>query len=251
MKLVGCQWDIAWEDPDANYLRASELLSGVDADLIVLPEMFSTGFSMDVAKVAEGDPSSTEGFLSELGAVNGCASLGGLVRAGKEGQGYNELIAFDSARAELARYRKNRTFRFTGESDFYERGAELAVFEWQGWKVAPLICYDLRFPELFRRVTARGAELLVVIASWPTVRVDHWITLLRARAIENLAYVMGVNRCGSDPNYEYPGRSVIIDPWGEVVADAGSDEGLVTAEIDLNRVRDWRAEFSALEDLEG
>ncbi|MEM7603581.1 MAG: nitrilase-related carbon-nitrogen hydrolase, partial [Verrucomicrobiota bacterium] len=112
------------------------------------------------------------------------------------------------------------------------------------------ICYDLRFPELFRRATAGGAELIVVIASWPTVRMEHWLTLLKARAIENLAYVVGVNRCGSDPNVDYPGRSVVIDPFGEILADAGGEDGLVGVEIDLARVRDWRAEFPALKDLE-
>ena len=114
-----------------------------------------------------------------------------------------------------------------------------------------MICYDLRFPELFRRVTAKGAELIVVVANWPSVRLDHWLTLLKARAIENLAYVVGVNRCGSDPNHQYPGRSVVIDPWGESVADAGSEEGLIDVTIDHDRLRKWREEFPVLKDLEG
>jgi len=251
MKIIGCQWDIAWEDPQANYTRAEELLSDVgEVDLIILPEMFSTGFTMDVAKAAEAVPSEAEAFLKRLASRHHAAVLGGLVRQGGDGLGRNELIAFDPSGEELATYQKNRTFRYTGESDYYGNGSEVAVFEWQDWKIAPLICYDLRFPELFRRVTAGGAELIVVIASWPTVRVDHWLTLLRARAIENLAYVVGVNRCGSDLNHDYPGRSVIIDPWGEIIADAGDGEGLVEAEIDLDKVKTWREEFPALKDLE-
>jgi predicted amidohydrolase len=221
--------------------------------LIVLPEMFGSGFSMNVEKIAEPDPSPTEAFLRELSRSHQSAVLGGLVRSrsdGTECSGRNELIAFAPDGEELVRYQKNRTFRYTGESDHYENGTELALFEWQGWKIAPLICYDLRFPELFRRQTKAGVELFVVIASWPTVRVEHWITLLRARAIENLAYVIGVNRCGSDPNHAYPGRSVLIDPWGEILDDAGGDEGVVTGEISLDTVREWRAEFPALEDLE-
>ncbi len=250
MRVVGCQWDIAWEEPQANYARVEELLDGVgDSDLIILPEMFSTGFTMDVAKAVESEPSDSEAFLKQLAARHDAAALGGLVRQNEDGSGRNELIAFDPDGRELVRYQKNRTFRYTGESDFYQNGKEVSVGEWQGWKVSPLICYDLRFPELFRRATARGAELIIVIASWPSVRVDHWVTLLRARAIENLAYVVGVNRCGRDPNHEYPGRSLVIDPWGEIVADAGGGEGIVSAELNLEKVRAWREEFPALKDL--
>ncbi|MEM9282330.1 MAG: nitrilase-related carbon-nitrogen hydrolase [Verrucomicrobiota bacterium] len=250
MKVIGCQWDLAWEDPAANFLTASHLVEGDSADLIILPEMFSTGYSMDVAKVIEPEDFRTEAFLGELAARRGAAVLGGLVRADDEGIAGNELVAFGDDQKELCRYRKNRPFPYTGESEVYARGKEVEVFDWRGWKVAPLICYDLRFPELFRRVTAKGAELIVVIASWPSVRVDHWVTLLRARAIENLAYVVGVNRCGSDPQFDYPGRSLVVDPWGEVVADAGRAEGSVRAELDLNALRAWRNEFPALEDLE-
>ena len=251
MRITGCQWDIAWEDPQANFARAGALLeSAGDADLIVLPEMFSTGFTMDVAKAAEAEPSEAEAFLKHLALCHNAAVLGGLVRQSDDGSGRNELIAFDPSGEELVTYQKNRTFRYTDESDYYGSGSEVAVFEWQGWKVAPLICYDLRFPELFRRVTAGGAELIVVIASWPSVRVDHWLTLLRARAIENLAYVVGVNRCGSDQNHNYPGRSVVIDPWGEIFADAGDAEGLIEVQIDHDKVKVWREEFPALKDLE-
>lgn len=250
MKITGCQWNLAWEDREVNYDRARTLLDGCDSDLIVLPEMFSSGFSMNVDAVSEPDPSPTEAFLKNLAQTHDAATLGGLVRKNDSGSGRNELIAFAPSGNELGRYQKNRTFRYTGESEHYENGTDVSVFEWQDWKIAPLICYDLRFPELFRRATAKGAELLIVIASWPSVRVEHWVTLLRARAIENLAYVVGVNRTGSDPSLDYPGRSIIIDPWGEIIADAGFEEGLVTADIDLEAVRNWRAEFPALQDLD-
>ena len=250
MNITGLQWNLVWEDRDANYARARDLLAASGgSDLIVLPEMFSSGFSMNVDATAEPDDLPTEALLRELAEEHGAAVLGGLVRRGEE-KGYNELISFAPDGTELGRYRKNRTFRYTGESEHYENGTDVSVFEWQGWKIAPLICYDLRFPELFRRATAKGAELIVVIASWPSVRVEHWVTLLRARAIENLAYVIGVNRTGSDPKLEYPGRSIIIDPWGEIIADAGSEDGVVSAEIDLETVRNWRAEFPALQDLD-
>lgn len=251
MKIIGCQWNLVWEDPEANYARAGELLASVsEADLIVLPEMFSSGFSMNVERIAEFSPSRSEEFLKATAAAKNCAVAGGLVRHEEGEKASNELIAYSPSGGELGRYQKNRTFRYTGESEFYENGREISVWEWRGWKVATFICYDLRFPELFRRAAARGVELIVVVASWPTVRVEHWVTLLRARAIENQAYVFGVNRCGRDPNLEFPGRSLVIDPWGEIVADAGEADGLVEAEIDLEKLRAWREEFPALRDLE-
>lgn len=251
MKIAACQWDLAWEDREANYRRARELLAGAgEVDLAVLPEMFATGFSMDVETVAEPDPSPGLAFLREVAGAHDCAALGGLVSRDDDGRSGNELRALAPDGSELVRYRKNRTFRFTGESDHYRRGTELALFEWRGVKIAPLICYDLRFPELFRRLAARGAELFVVIASWPTVRAEHWTTLLRARAIENLAAVVGVNRCGADPANDYPGRSLVIDPLGEIIADGGGEPGRIEAEIDLAALRQWRDTFPALLDLE-
>jgi len=254
MNVLALQWDLAWEDRAANFARVRSLLAESDAgpvDLIVLPEMFGSGFSMNVDAIAEGEPSETEAFLREIASGHDAAVLGGLVRRPGEGaKAGNELIAFDPSGAELVRYRKNRCFRYTRESDFYENGTEIVVFDRQGWKICPLICYDLRFPELFRRGVAKGAELFLVIASWPEVRVEHWVTLLRARAIENLAYVVGVNRCGSDPHLAYPGRTVVVDPWGEIVADAGVEETALAAEISLDAMRNWRNEFPALLDLE-
>jgi len=251
MQISGLQYDMEWENRPGNFDTVRKWVAErhfESGGLLVLPEMFSTGFSMNVSAIAEDDPSATEAFLAELSAQTGCAVVGGLVTEKKNGQGRNESLTVAPDGAHLARYQKIRTFTYTKESDHYDRGSELALFEWQGWRVCPLICYDLRFPELFRRGVDGGAELFVVIASWPAVRAEQWVTLLRARAIENQAYVIGVNRTGADPSWPYPGRSVVIDPWGELVADAGSDEGWVGAEIDHQRVLDWRAEFPALAD---
>lgn len=266
MNVVLCQTNIIWEDREANFVRIRELLetTGPAAQsLLILPEMFSTGFSMNVDKIAEEDPSEVEGFLAELAADYDCAVIGGLVtrvagagdesdsaESGGEAKGKNELLVVDAKGAALARYQKIRTFRYTNEYEHYQRGKEVRLFEWGGFKICPLICYDLRFPELFRRGAAQGAQAFVVIASWPSARVDHWLTLLRARAIENQAYVIGVNRCGEDPNWDYPGASVVIDPHGKVLADAGKDEQLVTVNLELDVVEDWRREFPALVDLE-
>lgn len=251
MKIIGCQWDIAWEDREANFSQVRDLLEPVEtADLIILPEMFSTGFSMNTAAILEKEGGEAECFVREVAVSKKCVALGGITTKGNGEKGQNELVAFDASGSLLTRYQKNRTFRFTGESDYFENGNEDSVFDLCGTRIASLICYDLRFPELFRRSTAMGAEVFVVIASWPDVRVDHWVTLLRARAIENLAYVIGVNRTGSDPNSDYPGRSIVVDPLGEIVADAGSVDGLLEADLDMEKLREWRAKFPALKDLE-
>ncbi len=256
MEIIGCQLDLIWEDPEANYDKVRNQLADVEStaedSLIILPEMFATGFSMNLeATVEHGTPPASEAFLSEIARAKNSAVMGGYATpSGSPDFGRNMLSVVDPEGGTLATYHKNRAFRYTCEADHYQPGTDITVFDWAGWKICPLICYDLRFPELFRRGTHRGAELITVIASWPEVRDDHWITLLRARAIENLAYVVGINRCGADPNLTYSGRSLIIDPWGKIIADAGREEGIVRAEIDLQAVRDWREEFPALEDLE-
>jgi predicted amidohydrolase len=154
-------------------------------------------------------------------------------------------VLFDNGR-EVARYAKMRPFKLAGES--VEPGAEPVLVECGEFKLAPAVCYDLRFPELFRAGVKRGANLFAVIANWPTPRLDHWLTLLKARAIENQAYVIGVNRVGRDPNAEYPGRSQIIGPRGDILADAGNAEGVISAELNLPALESYRREFPALQD---
>jgi predicted amidohydrolase len=136
-----------------------------------------------------------------------------------------------------------------GESANYQAGREVAVFPWQGFTVAPFICYDLRFPEHFRAATRRGAQLITVIANWPVKRIGHWVTLLQARAIENQAYVAGVNRCGADPTLTYNGRSLIVSPKGDILADAGHGESVISAEVNLQELLDYRRELPFLADM--
>lgn len=123
------------------------------------------------------------------------------------------------------------------------------TFDWQGFTVAPFICYDVRFPEAYRLAVARGAQLLVTIANFPTARVHHWTSLLVARAIENQVYAVGVNRCGADPNVSYPGRSLVVDPEGRVVAEAGDGEAVLAADLSLDALLAYRARFPALRDM--
>ena len=252
MKIIAVQLDIAWENKPANHAKVLALLEKARPErnaFVLLPEMFATGFSMNVAVVSDSDSHETEEFLGETARRLGIYLMGGLVTHARDGRGRNEAAVFAPDGTQLARYAKMQPFTLGGESDHYSSGHCVSTFSLHDFIVAAFICYDLRFPELFRAATRRGATLISVIANWPVARVEHWTTLLRARAIENLAYVVGVNRCGSDPKFTYPGRSLIIDPKGNVLADAGDKECTIAAEIDARSVHEWRRDFPALKDM--
>lgn len=251
MKVFLVQPDVLWENRSGNHAKVGELLESQiipPGSLIVLPEMFATGFSMNLAATIEPPDSETESFLQDLAIKHQSTVIGGLVRSGQLGKGRNVAVAMDPAGKPLARYCKLHPFSLGQEDQHYEKGENVVFFETGGFVVSPFICYDLRFPEVFRTAAGRGAELLVVIAQWPIKRVQHWVTLLQARAIENQAYVVGVNRCGKDPTLEYPGRSLIVDPLGNIIADAGENEGVVSAVLDHSKVSEWRRDFPALRD---
>lgn len=240
-----------WENKAAGFAKARSLIAATKPaanSLIVLPEMFATGFSLNTKITAEPEHGPTEQFLIEMASKHRCAVIGGLVTRDAEGRCMNQSLVITPEGHVLGRYTKNQPFSLGGESTAHTAGKGMTVIEWQGLKIAPLICYDLRFPELAREAVRAGAEVLVFIAAWPIKRVQHWITLLQARAIENLAYVIGVNQCGSDPRFTYPGRSLVVDPHGVIIADAGEQEHVVTAELDAQIVRDWRTQFPALRD---
>src|SRR5262245_11737881 len=252
MQIIGIQIDSAWENKAANHDKVLSLLDRAKPPagaLVVLPEMFATGFSMNVASIHDG-ARETQDFLSRTAAQRGIYLMGGVVTKDETtGRGRNEAVVYSPEGGDVARYCKMQPFTLGGESEHYVAGERVCLFECEEFIVAPFICYDLRFPERFRAATARGANLIVVIASWPAVRDDHWVTLLKARAIENQSYVVGVNRCGQDPKHYHSGRSVIYDPHGRALAEAGSEEVWIDARVELQPLLDWRRSFPALGDM--
>lgn len=256
MKLLGVQLDSVWEDKAATFDRVRRLVDASRPEagsLLVLPEMFSTGFSMNVAGIQEGSKRAAEQFMESLARQWGIFVLGGVVNLGPDGRGRNQALAYSPQGREIVRYDKMQPFSLGGEMKHYSPGDSIKQFDWQQMRVAPFICYDLRFPELFRdavntQPSGAPAQLMAVIASWPFPRDAHWTILLQARAIENQAYVIGVNRCGKDPNHTYPGRSLIIDPQGKILVDAGDSEKIIAADIDPTIVENWRRDFPALAD---
>lgn len=253
MKVAALQFDIAWEDKVANFDRVKTLLQAARLEpntLVVLPEMFATGFSMDTAKIAEPYGAATEQFLAGVAQQFGIFLVAGAAMKGRDEQVRNKALVFSPSGELIAFYAKMRPFTPGGERAHYSPGKSALTFQWQEIKVVPFICYDLRFPELFRGMAATDRpELFVVIANWPDKRAQHWVTLLQARAIENQAYVAGVNRVGSDPFYHYAGRSLIVDPSGNILADAGGEQTCIQAELDLAHLRKYRQGLPFLDDL--
>ena len=246
MNLLALQWDVVWEDKPQNFEIVERLTRDArpaSGTLIVLPEMFATGFSMNRAATDEPDDGPTREFLSTLARKYDCAVLGGRVCEGK-----NEALAVSPEGETLARYAKIKPFRPGGEG--YDAGSEPVMFEWAGARVCPFVCYDLRFPELFREAARRWQpEVFVVIASWPVARIHHWVRLLQARAIENQAYALGVNRTGSDPGFAHTGRTLLADRDGEIVTDIGESEATLSATLDLDALREYRKRLPFLCDL--
>jgi len=252
MNIFALQYDIAWEDRTANVATIRRLLNAdrpPAGSMIVLPEMALTGFSMNVDRVAETSAWESETAFADLARDYQSWVIGGLVTRAADGRGYNEAVIMNPDGGTAGRYAKMHPFSYTGEHDHYASGDEPAVIDCGGLKVAPIVCYDLRFPEVFRTAARRGAEVFAVIACWLEGRHRHWPVLLQARAIENQAWVIGVNRVGRDPRHNYLGGSCVIDPAGEIAAQAGLDETVVRSPIDLEHLHAIRGEFPALRDL--
>lgn len=251
MIVAALQTNIVWEDPQANFTRLRPKLAeaaAVGARLIVLPEMFSYGFSMNTAAIAEPFDGPSVAFLAEQARDLGvwiCGSVPEFPSAGAERPANTLVLAGPGG--ERHRYRKRHPFSFANEHVYYIAGDGDLTVELEHLRVSTAICYDLRFADDFW-AQAEATDLYVVVANWPTRRREHWQTLLRARAIENQAWVIGLNRVGEGGGIDYSGDSMIIDPWGEVVCSASRDETMLLANVDVERVREARTKFPVLQD---
>jgi predicted amidohydrolase len=231
MKIALCQFDQVWEDRRANQRKIDALLAAcpqvATAQWLVLPEMTLSGFSMNTqATTLAAEDMAYFQNLARTRTV--WISFGG-VRDGR-----NQLITLNPAGEIVSTYAKIHLYSFAGEDAHYTSGTAQETFQLNDLAVTPAVCFDLRFPYLFWNAAAR-TDVFVVIASWPARRAEHWMTLLRARAIENQCYVVGVNRTGKDPTLEYSGNSMIFDPLGKVVLDCKSTEGVGVAGIDVTK----------------
>lgn len=250
MNIAAVQHDIVWEDRDANFARLAPMIEAAAAQgarLVVLSEMFSTGFSMNTDLVAEPADGPSVQFLREQAARHDVWVTGSIPeRPAGADRPFNQLVLAGPDGA-VHRYAKIHPFGYGAEHEHYAAGDTFLTVDLEGVRCSFFVCYDLRFADEFWPL-APQTDCYVVPANWPQSRRAHWSALLRARAIENQAYVVGVNRVGAGGKLTYVGDSVIIDPLGDELANAGDAECIVTAEVEAARVMEVRTHFPFLAD---
>lgn len=245
------QTDLYWEDRTANLSALEEKIAGMETktDLIILPEMFNSGFSMDKS-IAEPMNLTTTKWLRQMAAMTNAMVIGSFA-VKEDHQRYNRVCCVQPDGA-LFYSDKRHLFRMGGEQEHYQQGSSRLIVHWKGWKICPLICYDLRFPVWSRNKAEDPYDLLIYVANWPARRAYAWNTLLAARAIENQAYVVGVNRVGSDANgLTYQGDSKLLDFLGEPFLNLGQSVLVKSTLIYKSELENYRATFPAHQDADG
>ena len=247
MKVALIQAPLVWENPKQNRNYFENKINSIreNIDLIVLPEMFTSGFTMNPKAVAESMQGETVSWLQALAKTKNLAITGSLVIE-ENGNFYNRLV-FVFPSGEMRSYDKKHLFTLAGENKTYTSGTEKMLLEYQGFKICSLICYDLRFP-VFARNTEEY-DVLIYVANWPKPRINAWDALLKARAIENMCYTIGVNRIGEDPNkHDYPGHSQVIDYLGNYLIEPQENEGVFITTINKNTLEATRQKLGFLND---
>lgn len=251
------QTDLVWEDKSANLEHLSNLLAAEldsQTDLVVLPEMFSTGFSMNPEKLFERDDSGAVDWMKLQAKTYNAAIVGSIIF--KEANKYFNRLFFVLPDGSYQTYNKRHLFSFADEEKYYTAGTERIILNFRGWRICPLICYDLRFPEWCRNCSLDGMkaeseyDLLLFVANWPEARRKPWINLLEARAHENQAYVAGVNRIGADGNgIEHSGDSHVFSPKGDsILAFKPSEKGVRSAQLSKKDLNQFRSKFTVWKD---
>lgn len=240
LRITLVQTDLFWEQPQKNRIHFSKILGGIseETDLIVLPEMFTTGFSMEPKEIAEENAGITLKWMKDIARSKNSALTGSIIV--KENEMYFNRLFFVLPDGEYYSYDKRHLFGYAGEHHKYTAGSEKLIISYKNWRICPLICYDLRFPVWARNTNAY--DVLIYIANWPQSRILHWDTLLRARSIENQCYTVGVSRIGKDPNQnDYNGHSAVYDPMGALISTSDYEkefvQTLVVKKSDLEEIR--------------
>ncbi|KAA5827900.1 amidohydrolase [Algibacter amylolyticus] len=248
LKIALIQTDLVWENPEQNRVNFTKKIKNIseDVDIIVLPEMFTSGFTMNASAVAETMDGKTVTWLKELALQVDAAIIGSMVIL--EGNAFYNRLLFVMPSGQVSHYDKRHSFTLVGEEKVYTSGIKKVIVDYKGWKICPLICYDLRFP-----VWARNTEdydVLLYVANWPKPRVSAWDTLLKARAIENMSYCVGVNRVGVDGvNAVYSGHSAVYDVLGQqLVTCAPNEDTIKIATLEKRHVEAYRNKFKFLND---
>lgn len=250
MKIGLVQYSPVWEDKTSNKEKINSLIKKCNSkfDVLVFPEMTLTGFTMNSKQMSELREGDGFKYFSELALKNKCDVLSGIIEIENE-KYYNTLLHITNDGLLKNHYRKIHPFSYSDENKYYEKGTVTVTTKVQDFLTGLSICYDLRFPELYRHYGKARTELIVNIANWPITRIEHWRTLLKARAIENQCYMVGVNRVGDDPKLHYNGYSSVFDPMGNELLTIENEEGVFVAELSLEKVKEVRTKFPFLEDM--
>ena len=247
MKVALFQTKLAWEQPKTNrkFIEEYFLNEETDFDLFILPEMFTSGFTMNPEAIAETMNGETISWLKQLAQQKNCAITGSLVIQ-ENGNFYNRMV-FVHPSGKMECYNKRHLFTLAGEEKVYTKGIDKVIVNYNNWKICLQICYDLRFPVFARN--SEDYDLLLYVANWPKVRITAWDALLKARAIENMTYTIGVNRIGEDANQlEYPGHSKVIDYLGDEISACENELGVFFAELDKTKQTEIRQKMNFLND---
>jgi omega-amidase len=247
MKTALIQTPLFWENPNKNRTYLTKKINAIlsDVDLIVLPEMFTSGFTMNPKNVAETMQGETISWLKETAKEKNCAITGSLVI--EENNNYYNRLVFVFPSGEIQTYDKRHLFTLAGEDKVYTSGKDKLIVDYKGFKICPLICYDLRFPVFSRNV--EEYDILIYVASWPKPRTNAWDILLKARAVENMSYVIGVNRVGiDDNNLEYVGHSQAVDFLGNYIQEPKETEEVFIVELDKEKLLETRSKLAFLND---
>jgi omega-amidase len=250
MKVALIQSALIWENPIANRNHFEEKIGAITSavDLIILPEMFTTGFTMSPGNNAETMQGETVLWMQALAKVNSCAITGSIVI--EDAANFYNRMLFVFPSGEIQYYDKRHLFTLAGEDKVYRAGKQKLIVDYLGWKICPLICYDLRFPVFSRNTECY--DLLLYVASWPKIRTNAWDILLKARAIENMCYTIGVNRTGQDGNgYEYVGHSQVLDFLGNAILEPHELEAVCIVELDKEMMIQTRQKLNFLADMDG
>lgn len=260
-QVAGTSWNIALLQTDImigeprrnrvimeRWMEAAATVS-LRPDVIVLPEMWNTGYALpQIDQLSDIDGKQTREWIATFAKRHGIHVVAGSIAENREGKVYNTMIIFNSDGVEVGAYSKIHLFRLMEEEKYLTPGEATLSFELDEIKAGASICYDIRFPEQARTLSLQGVKVLFVAAQWPHPRLHHWRTLLMARAIENQMYVIACNRVGNTDSDSFFGHSMIIDPWGEVIAEGSEGEEIVTAHIDLTLVDHVRKRIPVFED---
>ena len=246
LKIALVQYPLIWENPEANRLNFNRALTNIssDTDLIVLPEMFSTGFTMNPENLAEEEGGKTVEWMQQKANDANAAIVGSLPFF--ENKSFTNRLFFVKPNGEIVHYDKRHTFTLAGESKVYKAGTKKLILNFKGFKICPMVCYDLRFPVWSRNT--ENYDILMYVANWPKPRTAAWDTLLKARSIENMAYCVGVNRIGTDNmGHEYVGHSAVYDALGEQIVFSDKEE-IVYATLSKSHVASIREKLKFLDD---